>query len=203
MGRPAVGSTAGAGVMDYREPTATFHTPPVLSPRQDTIWQRFKRFILRGGGRVQPTRRRAISRRQQRAEAIAAAGSKQSEWLPPRRSVQTAPAGGLPAGPSLGHRLRKSVSRSSLDGVSPTVREELENRWPKVAGVKPMGSLAESRNIPLSTSDTFLAMTMGSGQASDYDSVDGRAESEAPPNEGRPYAWMDAPVEGFDNFMMY
>ena len=203
MGR----SGSNGSMLDYSEPTATFHTPPVLSPSNDSWWQRVKRFILRGGGRVQPTRRAAMSRRRQRAETLAAAGSTQSTWLPERRSSKTAPSE-VQSSAGVGHRLRKAVSKTSLDGVSASVREELENRWPKVAGVKSIGSLAESHNIPLSTSDTFIAMAMGSGQVevpsiSDWDSVDGRAASEAPPNDGRPYPWLDAPVDGFDNFMMY
>lgn len=149
-----------------------------------------------------------MSKRRQRAETLAAAKSRQSEWLPIRNNGVTAPAK-LSSTPSkVSHRLRKTASKTSLDGVNVTLREELENRWPKVAGVKSIQSLAESKNIPFSTSDTFLAMAMGSAanadvpslNVSDWDSV---AASEVSPNDGRPYPWMDAPVEGLDSFMMY
>lgn len=56
-----------------------------------------------------------------------------------------------------------------------------------------------------SGSDSYLAYALASGMGED--DVDYVSElvtvSEAAPNDGKPYPWMDQPVEGLDSWMMY
>ena len=184
------------------QPSAEFNTVVVLSPRSETLWERVKRFFFRRG-RIQPRSRRprTLSRRQ--AEMAAREFGAQS---PHSGAFPTPNRAGS------GQRFRGLTRTSSQTSIhdTPVLRDELDGAWPrlKINALSPDSRSGSSKRTSLrrSGSDTYLAMALGSGVGVDdldYVSELGTVSEAAATNGGKPYPWMDTPVEGLDSWMMY
>lgn len=187
----------------FMTPSAEFKTVVVLSPDCETLWQRLKRFVLRRG-RLQPRSRRPRSRRQ---SGRAPAGVGQHGQFGRQATSPLSPAGSGLRG------LTRCPSQSSIHDA-PSLRDELAGAWPRL-GLDEATALGRRNHRSLlrrSGSDGHLARTLGYGigshseahDDSDYVSELGTvSEATVSHDEGRPYPWMDTPIQGLDSWMMY